>query len=114
MGRSQDDLVFRALADSTRRRVLDLLRERPRTVGDLSGVFARDMTRFAVMKHLGVLKRAGLVVTRKDGREVWNHINAVPLRRVYERWVSEAAGVTASGLLALKRAVEQRQSERDE
>ena len=71
---SQDELdpVWRALSDTTRRRILDLLRERPRTVNELCEPFP-DLSRFAVMKHLGVLKQAGLVVDRKEGRRVWNY-----------------------------------------
>jgi DNA-binding transcriptional ArsR family regulator/uncharacterized protein YndB with AHSA1/START domain len=80
------EAVFKALADPTRRKVLDLLRARPRTTGDICGQF--ELTRFSVIKHLGVLQRAGLVVPKKRGREVWNHLNAVPLREMYERWIS--------------------------
>lgn len=100
------DAVWRALSDPTRRRILDLIREKPRTVGDLSEAFAGEMTRFAVMKHLGVLKQARLVVDRKEGRQVWNHLNAVPLRMVYERWVSRYESAWAGALLGLKRAAE--------
>ncbi len=100
------DAVWRALSDPTRRRILDLIREKPRTVGDLSDAFAGEMTRFAVMKHLGVLKQARLVVDRKEGRQVWNHLNAVPLRMVYERWVSRYESAWAGALLGLKRAAE--------
>lgn len=102
-----DDLddVFKALADPTRRRVLDLLRERARTTGEVSAAFPR-LSRFAVMKHLSVLSQAGLVAVRREGRVRWNHLNAVPLRRMYERWVSRYEGVWASALLGLKEAVE--------
>ena len=99
------DSVFRALADPTRRAVLDLLRARPRTTGDLARAFP-GLSRFAVMKHLGVLAEAGLVVTRREGRRRWNHLNAVPLRRVYERWVSRYESAWAAGLLGLKRLIE--------
>ncbi len=58
------------------------------------------------MKHLGVLHEAGLVVARREGRVRWNHLNAVPLRRMYERWVSRYEGAWASGLLSLQEAVE--------
>ncbi len=89
-----DDL-FRALSNPTRRRILDLLREKPNTTGELCLRFPQ-VTRFAVMKHLAELQKAGLVVARKTGREVWNHLNAVPIREMVERWVlpfeSEWAG----------------------
>ncbi len=99
------DEVFKALADPTRRRVLDLLRERARTTGDVCAAFP-GLSRFAVMKHIGVLESAGLVVARKEGRVRWNHLNAVPLRRMYERWVSRYEGAWASALLGLRDAVE--------
>ena len=98
-------LVFRAPADPTRRRILDLLREGGRTSGDLAGEFPA-LTRYAVMKHLGVLVAADLVLVRREGRERWNHLNAVPLRNIYERWVSLFASRRAAGLIALKHAVE--------
>lgn len=101
------DQVFRALSDPTRRRVLDLLRERPRTTGELVQGFP-ELSRFAVMKHLGVLVAAGLVVVRKEGRRRWNHLNAVPLRMMYERWVSRYESAWAGSLLGLKRASEGR------
>jgi len=79
------DPVWKALADPTRRRILDLLRDRPRTTGDLCAAF--PLTRFAVMKHLSVLKGAGLLTVRREGRERWNHLNAVPLRRMLEHYI---------------------------
>lgn len=102
------DAVFRALADPTRRAVLDLLRVRPRTTGELAAAMA-GLSRFAVMKHLGVLVEAGLVVARKEGRVRWNHLNAVPLRGVYERWVSRYEGAWAGALLSLRRHAEERE-----
>jgi len=96
--------VWRALADPTRRRLLDLLRDRPRTTGDLCRRF--PVSRFAVMKHLGILERAGLVIIERRGRERWNYLNAVPIRQIYERWISGYAGAWASSLLRLKRRVE--------
>jgi uncharacterized protein YndB with AHSA1/START domain/DNA-binding transcriptional ArsR family regulator len=98
--------VFKALADPTRRRLLDLLAEGPRTTGDLCGRFRTS--RFAVMKHLGVLERAGLVTVRRHGRERWNHLNPVPLRAVQERWLSPLADRWAGGLWGLKRRAEER------
>jgi DNA-binding transcriptional ArsR family regulator len=76
--------VWQALADPTRRAIMDLLRQAPRTTGALAEQF--PTTRFAIMKHLTVLETAGLVVIRRRGRERWNHLNAVPLELVYERW----------------------------
>jgi DNA-binding transcriptional ArsR family regulator len=99
------DQVFRALGDPTRRLLLDLLRERPRTTGELAeGV--PGLSRFGVMKHLGVLADAGLVVMRREGRKRWNYLNAVPLRMMYERWVSRYESAWAGSLLGLKRLAE--------
>ncbi len=96
--------VWKALADPTRRRLLDLLREGPRTTGDLCARF--PLSRFAVMKHLAILERAGLIIVERQGRERWNHLNAVPIRQIYERWISGYAGAWASSLLRLKCRVE--------
>ncbi len=99
------DIVWRALADPTRRGLLDELRDGPRTTSDLVESVA-DMTRFGVMKHLKVLEDAGLVVSRKEGRQRWNHLNAVPLRMIYERWVSRYEDRWAGSLMNLKHRVE--------
>ncbi|HEX5630759.1 MAG TPA: metalloregulator ArsR/SmtB family transcription factor [Acidimicrobiia bacterium] len=100
-----DDAVFRALGNPTRRSILDRLRSGPLTTGDLAAAHP-DLSRFAVMQHLGVLTTAGLVVVRRRGRQRFNHLNAVPLRRVYERWVGTIAGASAEELLALSRHIE--------
>ncbi len=98
------DSVWSALSHPIRRQILDLLRERPRTTGELASEF--PVSRFAIMKHLGVLTEASLVLTRRVGRERWNHLNAVPLQRVYERWVRRYEAHWASALLRLKAAAE--------
>jgi DNA-binding transcriptional ArsR family regulator len=100
-------LVWKALADSTRRRLLDLLRDEPRTTGELCGHF-RNLSRYAVMKHLGILEGAGLVIVQREGRVRWNYINTVPIREIYERWVSRYAAPSAAGMLDLKRRAEGR------
>jgi DNA-binding transcriptional ArsR family regulator len=102
-----DDLdpVWRALASPFRRRMLDVLRRGPRTTGDLATLFP-DVTRFAVMQHLGVLVEAQLVTVTRQGRERWNHLNAVPIRRIYERWVSRYDEPFAAELVALKKRAE--------
>ena len=97
--------VWHALADPTRRQILDLLRIEPRTTGQLADKF--PSTRFAVMKHLTVLEEAGLVVVRRLGRERWNHLNAVPLKLLYERWVKPYEAVWAQKLTALKSRLEE-------
>ena len=98
----KDDLalLWKALSDPTRREILDRLRERPWTTGELAESF--PSTRFAVMKHLEVLVEAGLVLPRKQGRERWNHLNAQPLQALYERWVRPYEAHWAGGLQRLK------------
>jgi DNA-binding transcriptional ArsR family regulator/uncharacterized protein YndB with AHSA1/START domain len=103
--------VFRALGDPTRRALLDLLSGGARTTGDLCGQF--EMSRFGVMKHLGVLQDAGLLTVERRGRERFNHLNAVPLREVYGRWVSRYADRDATRLLALKNIVEDHEKGED-
>jgi len=99
------DAVFRALADPTRRSLLDeLFREDGQTLGALAGRF--EMTRFGVMKHLAQLEEAGLVVTRRRGREKLHFLNPVPIRLVHDRWVSKYAEPWATGLSDLKHRLE--------
>ena len=100
-------LVFRALADPTRRRLLDLLLERGgRTVGELAAPFEPAMTRFGVMKHLRLLEDAGLVVSRRDGRATLLHLNPVPIRELSRRWLDKFTERTADALLDLARTLE--------
>jgi DNA-binding transcriptional ArsR family regulator len=95
-----DSSVWRALADPTRRAILDLLRERPRITGDISSYF--EISRIAVMRHLDVLAAAGLVTSRKQGRERWHYLNAIPLQRIHDRWVHAQAEPWAARLLRLR------------
>jgi len=100
------DEVFRALADPTRRQLLDrLFAEDGQTLTALEQDL--PMTRFGVMKHLRQLEDAGLVVTRRRGREKLHYLNPVPIRLVYERWVSKYAEPWVSGLTGLKREIEE-------
>lgn len=100
------DEVFKALADPTRRGLLDRLFERDgQTLGELEE--GTSMTRFGVMKHLKVLEGAGLLTTRKRGREKLHFLNPVPIRLVYERWVSKYAEPWASALSELKNEIEE-------
>lgn len=98
--------VWRALADQTRRGLLDLLSEGPRTTGDLAECVP-GLSRFAVMKHLRVLEQSGLITVQREGRNRLNHLNAVPLRMIYERWVSRYEHLWAGSLLGLKDVTEQ-------
>jgi DNA-binding transcriptional ArsR family regulator len=85
---SDDDLVFKALASATRRRILDLLRERVRTTGDLCAEFP-DLDRTTVLQHLRVLERAELVTGRKVGRERHLALAPLPIKRIHDRWLGE-------------------------
>ena len=101
----QDEAVFRALADPTRRRLLDHLFARDgRTLTALESEL--PMTRFGVMKHLRVLAEAGLITTRKVGRERFHYLNPVPIQRISDRWINKYAAVRASALADLKTALE--------
>ena len=100
------DTVFRALADPTRRALLDALFDQDgQTLVALTA--PHDMTRIAVAKHLRLLEDAGLVVSRRRGREKLHFLNPVPIRLVHDRWVSKYTEPWAAGLVGLKRELEQ-------
>jgi DNA-binding transcriptional ArsR family regulator len=99
------DRVFKALADPTRRSLLDRLYERDgRTLGELEEEC--DMSRFGVMKHLRVLEDAGLVVTRRSGRQKLHYLNPVPIRLIHDRWIDKYTERHVSALAALKAELE--------
>ena len=106
-----DDLVFKALADPIRRLLMDALFERDgRSLAELTDLVQSraEMTRFGVAKHLRILEEAGVVTTRRQGREKLHHLNPVPIQQIHERWIgkyTERAGI-ASVLLQLKHVVE--------
>jgi uncharacterized protein YndB with AHSA1/START domain len=105
------DLVFRALADPTRRSLLDeLYKEDGQTLTALEERL--PMTRFGVMKHLKVLEEASLVVSRRRGREKLHFLNPIPIRLVHDRWVSKYAEPWAAGLTGLKRQLEEKSMEK--
>jgi uncharacterized protein YndB with AHSA1/START domain len=105
------DLVFKALADPTRRRLLDMLFRRDgQTLGQLEQRL--EMTRFGVMKHMRVLEKARLVVTKKRGREKLHFLNAVPIRQVHDRWIDKYSANVASLLVGLKKEIEEGQMEK--
>src|SRR3954471_3635877 len=100
-----DDRVFKALADPTRRFLLDLLFARDgRTLTDLESQL--EMTRYGVMKHLRVLEEANLVVTRRSGREKLHFLNAVPIRLIHDRWIDKYTERSVAALLDLKTDLE--------
>ncbi len=101
-----EDLVFRALADPTRRLLLDRLFERDgRTLTELEAEVP-ELTRFGVMKHLRILEQAGLVLTRRRGRHKHHHLNPVPIRLIYERWIDKYRVPQVTALLGLKDRLE--------
>ncbi|QRP44999.1 helix-turn-helix transcriptional regulator [Amycolatopsis sp. FDAARGOS 1241] len=100
-----DDLIFKALADPTRRLLLDRLFEHDgQTLTELESEV--DMTRFGVMKHLKLLEQAGLVVTRKEGREKRHFLNPVPIREIHDRWIDKYTERHVSALTELKAELE--------
>jgi DNA-binding transcriptional ArsR family regulator len=101
-----DDRVFKALADSTRRHLLDRLFERDgRTLTELESEL--EMTRFGVMKHLRLLEEAGLVVARKQGREKLHFLNPVPIRLIHDRWIDKFTEHRVAALADLKSELEE-------
>ncbi len=93
-----DDLIFKALGHRVRRRMLDALKAEPLTTGMLCDRFA-ELDRCTVMQHLGVLESAGLIVAERRGRERWNHLDALPVHAIHERWIGPYAAY-AAGMLA--------------
>ena len=105
MSGDTSERVWKALADRTRRTILDILAERPHTTGEL---VARvdGLCRTAVMKHLDVLERAHLVLARREGRTRWNHLNPLPIQEVCDRWVGRHVRHLASAAVRLKAVAE--------
>ena len=102
---SKEDAVFKALANGKRRQMLDAIKDAPLTTGALCERFA-EMDRCTVMQHLKVLEEAGLVVAKREGRERWNHLDALPIKRIHDRWISEYATHAVSILDRLKSDLE--------
>jgi DNA-binding transcriptional ArsR family regulator len=107
-----DDLdgVWKALSDSTRRSILDLLRQGHRTTTEIVEAFPH-LSRFGVMKHIDVLREAGLIHTREERRRRINSLNVTPIRQIYERWVGRFEELWASHLLRIKEDAEARDAE---
>jgi DNA-binding transcriptional ArsR family regulator len=102
-----DDSIFKALGDSSRRFLLDLLfKQDGQTLGELESHLA--MTRFGVMKHVKVLENAGLVITRRQGREKLHYLNAMPIRLIHDRWIEKYREREVSALADLKASLESR------
>jgi DNA-binding transcriptional ArsR family regulator len=99
------DGIFKALASPVRRQILDDLKDQPLTTGTLCAHFP-ELDRCTVMQHIKVLEEAELVVPVKRGRERWNHLNAVPIQQIHERWIGPHAARAAAMLARLKEDVE--------
>ncbi|WP_313195825.1 metalloregulator ArsR/SmtB family transcription factor [Shinella zoogloeoides] len=102
---SKEDAVFKALANGKRRQMLDAIRDTPLTTGALCERFA-EMDRCTVMQHLKVLEEAELIIPRREGRERWNHLNALPIQAIHDRWISQYAGHAMNVLSALRADLE--------
>ena len=102
---ARQEPVFKALADYRRREMLDLLRDKPQTTGDLCQHF-KNLDRCTVMQHLGVLEKAGLVIVKRQGRQRWNSINPLPIKEIYDRWISRYATHAIDILARMKHDLE--------
>jgi len=101
----KDDLIFKALADSRRRKMLDLIREHPKTTGQICKHF-KSLDRCTVMQHLAVLEKAELVVVKREGRFRWNYLNVVPFKDIYDRWIHRYSSHAVEILTRLKHDLE--------
>ncbi|HEX9500602.1 MAG TPA: metalloregulator ArsR/SmtB family transcription factor [Thermoanaerobaculia bacterium] len=101
----RQERIFKALADGRRRKILDLLASEPLTTGKLCKHFPK-LHRCTVMQHLRVLERANLVIVKREGRLRWNYINALPIKEIYDRWISPYATDAVSLLARMKRELE--------
>lgn len=102
---AKNDLVFKALSASTRRIILDALKDRPQTTGELCARFPA-LDRCTVMQHLKVLEGADLVIVRREGRERWNYLNLLPIKHIYDRWIGPHAAHAVNMLDRLKTGLE--------
>ena len=103
-----NDVIWKALADGTRREILDILAERPQTTGELVAKFDH-LCRTNVMKHIEILVKANLIIVRREGRSRWNYLNPAPIQSVCDRWVSKHVKKMASAMSRLKKHVEERE-----
>ncbi len=99
------DPIFRALGDSRRREILDLLKERARTTGELVEHFMQ-LDRCTVMQHLSVLEKADLIIVRREGRLRWNYINPLPIKELHDRWIGSYADSAIDLLARMRREIE--------
>jgi DNA-binding transcriptional ArsR family regulator len=102
---SKDDLVFKALAATVRRDMLDVLKDNPQTTGDLCARFS-TLDRCTVMQHLSVLEKADLIIAQRKGRVRWNHLNPLPIKHIHDRWIGPHAAGAVGILDRLKNDME--------
>lgn len=109
---SKDDSekIFKALADKRRRRILDLLKTAPKTTGTLCAAFP-ELDRCTVMQHMRVLEAADLIIVQRKGRERWNHLNALPIKEIHDRWIGDYATNAVNMLARLKVDLETHQEQ---
>lgn len=101
MKKAKENLIWDALANESRRQILDLLKEKPRTTGEIALKF-KKLDRCTVMLHLNILTEAGLVIAKREGKFRWNYLDVEPIQRIYERWLSTYAQPAATLLTRLK------------
>jgi DNA-binding transcriptional ArsR family regulator len=101
----RDNRVFKAMANADRRQILDLLRDSRHTTGQVCDHLP-SLNRCTVMQHLGVLEKAGLIISRKEGRCRWHYLDVSPIQRIYERWIRDYAMPASDFLLRLKTDLE--------
>ena len=101
----REECVFKALADSSRRRILDRLKDHALTTGQICAELP-ELDRCTVMQHLGVLERSGLVLVRREGRFRWNALDSTPIQRIYDRWISRYARPSVALLARLQADLE--------
>ncbi len=97
--------MFKALASDTRRRILDLLKDRPMTTGELCDEF-KELHRCTVMQHMAVLVDADLIIVDRKGRERWNHLNPLPIKHIHDRWIDRYAEAAVDLLARLQSDLE--------
>ena len=105
LGEGRYDQIFRALGDTRRREILDMLKVRERTTGELCEHF-RQLDRCTVMQHLRVLEKADLIIVKREGRLRWNYINPLPIKELHDRWIGSYADDAVDLLARMKREIE--------
>jgi DNA-binding transcriptional ArsR family regulator len=101
----RQDVIFKALGDARRRKMLDLLKNKPRTTGYLCRQF-KEIDRCTVMQHLGVLENADLIIVKRSGRFRWNYLNPLPIKEISDRWINVYAREAIDLLAKMKRNLE--------